>query len=182
MSKWHGYFRRSAGPGWALCGDAGHFKDPTLGQGISDALRQVDRLAGAVESGLGGGLGLDRALRDWWSWRDRDAYEMYWLSQQVGAAGETPLIVQEIQQRIAGDRQLQDDLFRVLNHDLAPSKLFSTGLALSAAARTFAVGRGHRRLIVRQAADLVATAVANKSRSRAPASLRRSNQLELPAA
>ncbi|MGI8805626.1 MAG: NAD(P)/FAD-dependent oxidoreductase [Thermoleophilaceae bacterium] len=34
-----GFFRQSAGPGWVLVGDAGHFKDPTPGQGISDALR-----------------------------------------------------------------------------------------------------------------------------------------------
>jgi hypothetical protein len=107
---------------------------------------------------------------------------MYWLSRQVGAAGETPLIVQEIQQRIAEDRRLQDDLIRVLNHDLAPSKLFTIGLALSAAARTFAGGRGHRRLVLREAANLVSAEVANKSRSRAPASVRRSKQLEIPSA
>lgn len=33
MSRWHGYFRQSAGPGWVLVGDAGHFKDPTRGRG-----------------------------------------------------------------------------------------------------------------------------------------------------
>lgn len=27
MANWHSYFRESAGPGWALVGDAGHFKD-----------------------------------------------------------------------------------------------------------------------------------------------------------
>jgi 2-polyprenyl-6-methoxyphenol hydroxylase-like FAD-dependent oxidoreductase len=37
MSRWHGFFRESAGPGWVLLGDAGHFKDPTPGQGIADA-------------------------------------------------------------------------------------------------------------------------------------------------
>ena len=45
MSRWHGFFRESAGPGWVLVGDAGHFKDPTPGQGISDALRQAVELA-----------------------------------------------------------------------------------------------------------------------------------------
>lgn len=29
MANMRGFFRRSAGPGWALVGDAGHFKDPT---------------------------------------------------------------------------------------------------------------------------------------------------------
>src|SRR5947209_8369832 len=54
MSRWHGYFRRSAGPGWVLVGDAGHFKDPTPGQGIADALRQVARLAPTIQQALGG--------------------------------------------------------------------------------------------------------------------------------
>jgi len=68
------FFRESAGPGWALVGDAGHFKDPTPGQGIADALRQCERLADAIEGGLGGGAAaLDAALRDWWRWRDEDA-------------------------------------------------------------------------------------------------------------
>ena len=49
VADWHGYFRESAGPGWVLVGDAGHFKDPTPGQGIADALRQVERLAVAIQ-------------------------------------------------------------------------------------------------------------------------------------
>jgi len=32
------FFRASSGPGWALAGDAGHFKDPVIGQGQRDAL------------------------------------------------------------------------------------------------------------------------------------------------
>lgn len=43
LANWQGYFRESAGPGWVLAGDAGHFKDPTPAQGISDALRQAER-------------------------------------------------------------------------------------------------------------------------------------------
>ena len=49
----HGFFRESAGPGWVLVGDAGHFKDPTPGQGISDALRQAVELARRDREGTG---------------------------------------------------------------------------------------------------------------------------------
>ena len=46
-----GFFRRASGPGWALLGDAGHFKHPATAQGISDAIEQAiyvaDGLAGA---------------------------------------------------------------------------------------------------------------------------------------
>ena len=42
------YFRRSQGPGWALPGDAGHFKDPVTAQGIRDAMRFGRMLGEAV--------------------------------------------------------------------------------------------------------------------------------------
>ena len=32
-----GYFRQSVGPGWALVGDAGYFKDPLTAHGMTDA-------------------------------------------------------------------------------------------------------------------------------------------------
>ena len=36
-----GYLRDAAGPGWALVGDAGYFKDPITAHGITDALRDA---------------------------------------------------------------------------------------------------------------------------------------------
>ncbi len=46
-----GFFRQSAGPGWALVGDAGHFRDPITAHGITDALRDAEILADAVIAG-----------------------------------------------------------------------------------------------------------------------------------
>ena len=43
-----GYLRRPWGPGWALVGDAGYWKDPISAHGLSDALRDAELLAGAV--------------------------------------------------------------------------------------------------------------------------------------
>jgi 2-polyprenyl-6-methoxyphenol hydroxylase-like FAD-dependent oxidoreductase len=40
--------RTAAGPGWALVGDAGLVVHPVTGQGIADALRDAELLAGAV--------------------------------------------------------------------------------------------------------------------------------------
>jgi flavin-dependent dehydrogenase len=40
-----GYLRRAHGPGWALVGDAGSFKDPITAHGITDALRDAELLA-----------------------------------------------------------------------------------------------------------------------------------------
>jgi flavin-dependent dehydrogenase len=46
-----GFLRKSAGPGWALVGDAGYFRDPLTAHGISDALREAEFLARAVIEG-----------------------------------------------------------------------------------------------------------------------------------
>jgi flavin-dependent dehydrogenase len=46
-----GFIKRSTGPGWALVGDAGYFKDPATAHGITDALRDAELLARAVITG-----------------------------------------------------------------------------------------------------------------------------------
>ena len=42
------YLRQSWGPGWALVGDAGYFKDPITTHGMTDALRDAELCAEAV--------------------------------------------------------------------------------------------------------------------------------------
>jgi 2-polyprenyl-6-methoxyphenol hydroxylase-like FAD-dependent oxidoreductase len=49
-----GFFRQSYGPGWALVGDAGYFKDPLTAHGITDAMRDAELLATAVGRGPDG--------------------------------------------------------------------------------------------------------------------------------
>lgn len=46
-----GYLKRGSGPGWALVGDAGYFKDPITAHGITDALRDAELLALAITKG-----------------------------------------------------------------------------------------------------------------------------------
>jgi flavin-dependent dehydrogenase len=65
-----GYFRKPAGPGWALVGDATHFKHPGTAQGIGDAVDQALHVADAVS-------GSDPSLARYESWRDARAAEHY---------------------------------------------------------------------------------------------------------
>jgi 2-polyprenyl-6-methoxyphenol hydroxylase-like FAD-dependent oxidoreductase len=60
-----GFLRRAAGPGWALVGDAGYFRDPLTAHGITDALRDAEILARAVTQGT------EEALASY----DEDRYE-----------------------------------------------------------------------------------------------------------
>jgi 2-polyprenyl-6-methoxyphenol hydroxylase-like FAD-dependent oxidoreductase len=50
------FMRKPYGPGWALVGDAGYHKDPLPAHGISDAFRDAELLAEAVDDGLAGRL------------------------------------------------------------------------------------------------------------------------------
>ncbi len=65
------YFRASSGPGWALVGDAAHFKDPVTAQGMRDAMWMGRTLAEHVLPQLDDPLAIDRATRVWEHERDR---------------------------------------------------------------------------------------------------------------
>src|SRR3954452_19317173 len=89
------YFRHSSGPGWALPGDAGHFKDPVTAQGIRDALHYGRLLGETAAPVLDDPRALDRALQAGERGRDRECLEMYaWTNTLARAAEMTPLEVE----------------------------------------------------------------------------------------
>ncbi len=59
-----GFVRRAHGPGWALVGDAGCYRDPISAHGMTDALRDAELLADAVMRGFDNGATLDDATLD----------------------------------------------------------------------------------------------------------------------
>jgi menaquinone-9 beta-reductase len=59
-----GHIRQSHGPGWALVGDAGYFKDPLTAHGITDALRDAELLSCAIVDGRAGALAGYQHQRD----------------------------------------------------------------------------------------------------------------------
>lgn len=69
-SLMRGYFRKTNGPGWALVGDACHFKHPGTAQGIGDAIEQAIYVAEGV-------TGADPELAGYEAWRDGRAAEHY---------------------------------------------------------------------------------------------------------
>lgn len=74
-----GWLKRASGPGWALVGDAGSFKDPFTAHGISDALRDAELLADAV------GEGTDAALARYEAERDALTRPLAALSDQIAS-------------------------------------------------------------------------------------------------
>jgi len=59
-----GFIKRSSGPGWALVGDAGYFKDPLTAHGITDALRDAELLSRAIVRGTAAAFTDYEAARD----------------------------------------------------------------------------------------------------------------------
>lgn len=78
------YFRHSQGPGWALPGDAGHFKDPVTAQGIRDALRFGRLLGETAAAHLDDPTALDAALAAWENDRDEQCLPMYQWANLLG--------------------------------------------------------------------------------------------------
>jgi 2-polyprenyl-6-methoxyphenol hydroxylase-like FAD-dependent oxidoreductase len=72
-----GCLRQSHGPGWALVGDAGYFKDPITAHGITDALRDAELLARAVEHGS------DHALAEYQSVRDELSQPLFDITDVI---------------------------------------------------------------------------------------------------
>jgi 2-polyprenyl-6-methoxyphenol hydroxylase-like FAD-dependent oxidoreductase len=148
-------------------GDGARSTDPTPGQGISDALRQVVELSEAIESALGGGADPDRVLREWWAWRDRDAWEMYWFAQEMANPTRAPLLNRVVEERLAEDPQLVEGLVRVLNHELPPSELFGLRFGVAAIGTALVRERGRRLQVLAEARTLMG----DQLRRRKPPSL-----------
>jgi len=148
MTSFPIFFRESAGPGWVLTGDAGHFKDPAGAQGISDALRQSETVAEAIVTGFGSPRGLDDTLAAWWKWRDTDAIEMHWFAADLGAAGPMPPVVVEMLDQLCASADGRRQFLDLFNHRMQPTTLLTPPRLLAATGRLLRRGDQQRREVL----------------------------------
>ncbi|HEX2463724.1 MAG TPA: NAD(P)/FAD-dependent oxidoreductase [Thermoanaerobaculia bacterium] len=93
------YLRQPWGPGWALVGDASHFKDPISAHGITDALRDAELLAIAIDEAMTGDAGGNRetaALERYHETRDRLSLRMHRASDAVARYDWTSETVRDL--------------------------------------------------------------------------------------
>jgi len=102
--------RKPWGPGWALVGDAGYHRDPITAQGISDAFRDAELLAEAIDAGLSVRRPLDQALGDYERRRDEAVRPMYELTYQFASLQPPPPETQQLIGALRHD-QAQTDRF-----------------------------------------------------------------------
>jgi flavin-dependent dehydrogenase len=69
--------RQAFGPGWALVGDAGYHRDPITGHGISDAFRDAELLAVALDGALRAEVHETAALAGYQRQRDEALREVF---------------------------------------------------------------------------------------------------------
>lgn len=83
------FFRVPYGPGWALVGDAGYHRDFLTGLGITDAFRDAELVAQAVDAGLNGARPMPEALAEYQTKRDAVAKPLYDFTTKL-ASGTLP--------------------------------------------------------------------------------------------
>jgi 2-polyprenyl-6-methoxyphenol hydroxylase-like FAD-dependent oxidoreductase len=105
------FFRKPYGPGWALVGDAGYHKDPLTAEGITDAFRDAELLADAIDAGFSGRRPLEEALAGYERQRNEDALPVYDFTYQLASlTPPTP----EMQMLFGALRENQEETNRFL--------------------------------------------------------------------
>jgi 2-polyprenyl-6-methoxyphenol hydroxylase-like FAD-dependent oxidoreductase len=98
------FFRKAYGPGWALAGDAGYHRDPITAQGMRDAFRDADLLAGALIDGS------MEALERFARRRDEESAGMYRLTMERASYAPPPAELMALLAALQ-DNQEQTDRF-----------------------------------------------------------------------
>ncbi|MCM3870017.1 MAG: NAD(P)/FAD-dependent oxidoreductase [Pyrinomonadaceae bacterium] len=75
-----GFFRQPYGPGWALVGDAGYHKNPITALGITDAFRDAELLADAIDEAFTGRLATADALAGYEQKRNEAVMPLYQMT------------------------------------------------------------------------------------------------------
>lgn len=151
------YFRRASGPGWALPGDAGHFKDPVTAQGIRDALRYGRHLAESVAAVLHDPSALDRALTAWDRQRVLECREIYhWTNRLARGTAMSPLEV-ELYRAATTDPDLAAITTGIFSRTRRPAELYSPARMARLTAGALWHHRTDPRPVLRDIAHEIAT-------------------------
>lgn len=120
-----GFFRISSGPGWAMAGDAGSFKDPVIAQGIRDALWSGRTLGNTVAHALDDPAALDKATRRYEKLRDNEVLGTYYWGHKHSRVSVTEGVEKEFYLQGQTDPEIGKDLADTFSRQISPYKLVS---------------------------------------------------------
>jgi 2-polyprenyl-6-methoxyphenol hydroxylase-like FAD-dependent oxidoreductase len=119
------FFRKPYGPGWVLVGDAGYNKDPITAQGITDAFRDVETVAEALDDTFCGKRSFDDAMAAYQGSRDAHVFPMYEFTTQLATLEPPPPEMQQLFGAISQSQESMDAFVRMNAGATSPAEFFS---------------------------------------------------------
>jgi flavin-dependent dehydrogenase len=121
-----GFFRKPYGPGWALIGDAGYHKHPLTAYGITDAFRDAQIVATALDDALAGRRHYDDAMAGYQRARDEQSQPIYQLTCEFAKLEPPPLEMQQLFGALQGNgnQAAMDDFVSVMAGTLPVPEFF----------------------------------------------------------
>ena len=129
VDRFHGspvpnFFRKPYGPGWALVGDAGYTKDPITAQGISNAFRDAELCAAALDATFAGRETFDDAMSGYQAERDAHSLPLYEFTTQLATLEPPPPEMQQLLGTIHDNQPAMDAFVSVTAGTLSPVEFF----------------------------------------------------------
>jgi 2-polyprenyl-6-methoxyphenol hydroxylase-like FAD-dependent oxidoreductase len=111
------FYRRPVGPGFALAGDAGHFKDFVTGLGMADAFLDAQRLARTIVDGR------PEAFELFWRERDVETMPLHFDAIAQGKVGFNDPFNRWVIQRVGKDPEITKRVTKMLDRKLDPAEM-----------------------------------------------------------
>ena len=132
VDRFHGspvpnFFHKPYGRGWALVGDAGYTKDPITAQGITNAFRDAELCAAALDTAFTGDKPYDIAMASYQAERDALSLPMYEFTTQLATLEPPPPKMQQLLGGIRGNQPAMDAFVSITAGTLSPIEFFDPG-------------------------------------------------------
>jgi flavin-dependent dehydrogenase len=119
-----GFFLKPYGPGWAVVGDAGYHKHPITAFGITDAFRDAEAVAGALDDAFAGRRPYDDAMADYQRNRDHEALPIYDFTCDFAKLEPPPLEMQQLMGAMQANQEAMDGFVSVMAGTLPAPQFF----------------------------------------------------------
>ena len=120
-----GFFLKPYGPGWALVGDAGYHKHPITAFGITDAFRDAEAVASALDDAFAERRPYDDAMADYQRARDEEALPIYEFTCDFAKIEPPPPEMQQLIGAMQGNQEAMDGFVSVMAGTLPAPEFFA---------------------------------------------------------
>ena len=129
------FYRQPVGPGWALVGDAGHYKDFVTGHGMTDALLDAQELEQTILDGR------PEAFEAHWRQRDVRTLPLHFDALRMGRVGFNEPFMRWVTDRLVRRPDVAERLGLVFDRELSPEEFVPTSTMLGFIGQALARGR-----------------------------------------